>query len=141
MSSPVSAFEISHPGLQRKTLLTKWNNRCVYCDRPLVPVAKRANPGKVTKDHFLPKAHGGRGGLFNTVPCCKSCNLAKGAIDPRRVLWVWLNLDPEGLVAFLNSYAEDPGRGPPPPGLVMANHAAARDSGGSQQAADVCGPQ
>lgn len=53
---------------------------CAYCGRPMrlrlaagVPVPAQ----KATRDHLIPRAHGGS---RVTVPACRACNTAKGAL-------------------------------------------------------------
>lgn len=52
-----------------------FQDRCAYCG--LVPKKK------LTKDHFIPKANGGRNGIDNIVPCCEKCNNLKQAKSPK----------------------------------------------------------
>lgn len=59
------------------------------------------HPDAPTCDHFIPRVKGGRRGVHNSVYACWACNQAKGAVDPRRLLWVWARLDPQGLVTTL----------------------------------------
>ena len=57
-----------------------WKNRracniCNYCERP-TPAKK------LTMDHVVPLARGGRSIKSNLVPCCKSCNNQKRNLLP-----------------------------------------------------------
>ena len=60
-----------------------WKNRracniCYYC--------KTDTPArKLTMDHVVPLARGGRSTKSNLVPCCKSCNNLKKKFTPFRV--------------------------------------------------------
>lgn len=47
--------------------------RCFYCQR-LVPVSL------MTRDHILPKIHGGHGDWSNLVLACAPCNEAKSGL-------------------------------------------------------------
>lgn len=49
-------------------LVRRYDHRCAYCgDRP----------EELTIDHVVPVARGGRHGIGNTLPACRSCNSAK----------------------------------------------------------------
>lgn len=47
------------------------NGVCHYC-------GNRFKPQELTMDHVVPIARGGVSSKKNCVPCCKSCNTAKG---------------------------------------------------------------
>ena len=49
--------------------------RCYYCDHEVAA-------GKLTMDHIVPLARGGRSTKGNLVPCCKACNTAKKQLMP-----------------------------------------------------------
>ena len=50
-------------------------NKCYYC--------KNYTPAtKLTMDHIVPLARGGRSIKSNLVPCCKSCNNLKKTLLP-----------------------------------------------------------
>ena len=50
-------------------------NKCYYC--------KKVTPArKLTMDHVIPLARGGRSIKSNLVPCCKSCNNLKKNLLP-----------------------------------------------------------
>ena len=59
--------------------------RCPFCDE-LLSVAT------LSFDHATPLARGGGFTLENLLPCCLSCNTAKGVLtaDEFRALWLWL---------------------------------------------------
>jgi 5-methylcytosine-specific restriction endonuclease McrA len=42
--------------------------RCAYCGKA----------GKLTKDHIIPRYHGGGDMVLNLIPACQSCNSSKG---------------------------------------------------------------
>lgn len=80
------------------TLASRWNGHCAYCDEPIDASLPYRHPRAPTCDHFIPRKRGGRRSPLNTVYACKTCNEEKGSVDPRRLIWVWLRLDPEGLI-------------------------------------------
>lgn len=80
------------------TLADRWNGHCAYCNKPIDITLPYSHPLAPTCDHFIPRNRGGRRSLLNSVYACKTCNIEKGSVDPRRLIWVWLRLDPEGLV-------------------------------------------
>ena len=57
-----------------------WRNRlaegvCHYC-------GKKFPPDKLTMDHIVPVARGGRSNKGNVVPACAACNKSKGVLTP-----------------------------------------------------------
>lgn len=56
-------------------ILTKYNHKCVYC----------GSMDKLTRDHYIPLAHGGIHSPENIVPACLSCNSKKSARHPHRL--------------------------------------------------------
>ena len=65
----------------RELRLSQWwkkkraSNKCYYC--------KSYSPArKLTMDHVIPLARGGRSIKSNLVPCCKSCNNLKKNLLP-----------------------------------------------------------
>ena len=46
-----------------------YGNRCAYC---------KGKPRRLTVDHVVPLARGGRNDKLNVVPACASCNRRKG---------------------------------------------------------------
>ena len=56
-------------------------NWCAYCGIPMRRTAKKGSPvpsTKSTRDHVIPRRH--HGGLL-TIPACRACNSAKGALS------------------------------------------------------------
>ena len=52
---------------------------CAYCGVALTEVKERQKPtNAATKDHVIPKAHGGG---YVTLPCCQECNKKKGTLS------------------------------------------------------------
>ncbi len=61
-----------YPRISRKQLLGKTGGLCYYCGEKL-------ELATFTIDHVIPQVSGGENDLDNLVPCCKSCNSAKGS--------------------------------------------------------------
>jgi len=61
-----------YPRITRKQLLAKTNGLCYYCGEKLEFLT-------FTADHIVPQVSGGEDDADNLVPCCKSCNSAKGS--------------------------------------------------------------
>jgi hypothetical protein len=59
------------PRVTKRRLLAKTGGCCYYCGEML-------NSTNYTVDHITPKVSGGENDFENLVPCCKSCNSAKG---------------------------------------------------------------
>ena len=65
----------------RRLRATRWwrkkcsSGRCHYCGRFV-------GPSKLTMDHLVPLARGGRSIKANLVPACKECNNKKKATLP-----------------------------------------------------------
>jgi 5-methylcytosine-specific restriction endonuclease McrA len=53
--------------------------QCYYCK-------KNIPPDKLTMDHIVPLARGGRSVKGNVVPCCKQCNNEKKYWTPSEIL-------------------------------------------------------
>ena len=54
---------------------------CAYCGQPMRlrwQVGKPVPPQKSTRDHLIPRAHGGS---KITIPACRGCNSAKGKLS------------------------------------------------------------
>ncbi|PHQ88374.1 MAG: hypothetical protein COB48_15115 [Pseudoalteromonas sp.] len=54
---------------------------CAYCGIPMkrrCAVGSKIPPQKATRDHVIPKVYEGSG---VTIPCCRSCNQAKGIMS------------------------------------------------------------
>jgi|GEM_PF-729887 len=58
---------------------SKKQKRCYWCERPLLSRGGR-KALSATRDHIVPKAHGGR----VTVDCCTACNSLKGDMSPSK---------------------------------------------------------
>ncbi len=82
--------------MKLETLIARFHGRCVYCGEAVTVTAGRPTPSSATCDHFIPRSHGGGSGGSNTVLSCYACNQAKGDLDPRMLLFVWLWLDAQG---------------------------------------------
>jgi len=52
-----------------REILAAHGHACAYCGKP----------GRMTRDHVVPIARGGRDEYTNVVPACKTCNTRKGA--------------------------------------------------------------
>ena len=74
-SSTPQHTEDSAETRRRRNHLKRTNGRCWYCGEPI-------SVENCHLDHVIPKSRGGRGRPNNLVPCCQSCNCAKG---PRSV--------------------------------------------------------
>jgi len=59
----------------RQNIYIRDNYRCQYCGRELPP-------DKLTWDHVMPKARGGKTEWENIVTCCMECNRKKGGKMP-----------------------------------------------------------
>lgn len=66
--------------------LKKYYDRCVYCGKE----------GKLSVDHVMPLAKGGKHELSNMVLACRSCNSSKGG----KTLEEWFSLYPERRKVF-----------------------------------------
>ena len=102
-------------------LAERWNHKCAYCDRPLDITLPYKDPYAATCDHFIPRAKGGHLSSTNSVFACKTCNNEKGSVDPRRLIWVWLRIDPRGLMNALLVALDDPTATPPTLKIVVDN--------------------
>ena len=59
----------------RQNIYIRDNYKCQYCGRELPP-------DKLTWDHVIPKARGGKTEWENIVTCCMGCNRRKGGRTP-----------------------------------------------------------
>lgn len=67
-----------------------FGGQCAYC----------GSQKKITADHFVPLARGGKHSISNMVPACLSCNSSKRASDP----FEWMesrSIDADGVVAMI----------------------------------------
>ena len=69
----------SHSHQEWVNKLSECGNRCVYCGRMGVPLAR---------DHVVPIVLGGSNNIDNIVPACRSCNSRKGRKTLREFLEV-----------------------------------------------------
>ena len=53
--------------LWRRKIIEKWNHKCAYC----------GSEKKLTIDHVIPRARGGKDSAENMVCCCHECNQDK----------------------------------------------------------------
>ena len=94
---------------QSKSLWNRWRGRCAYCDKELAKKGKHVGPisgEAATRDHFIPLSAGGKNDKNNLVAACYSCNSFKSSLDPRRLLAIWHQLDPDGLQNAYNQLKE-----------------------------------
>lgn len=83
-----------------------WQGECAYCGVKVeLPAPQEAgveeNDQTATRDHFIPRAAGGRGIAANLVLACKACNGKKADLDPRSVVRVWARIDPVSLAEVI----------------------------------------
>ena len=78
----------------RDYVLTKWEHRCVYCQRDGIPLQL---------DHVIPRSKGGSDRPSNRVPACEHCNQQKGNQD----LTVFLQ-DQPALLASIQAHLKAP---------------------------------
>lgn len=62
--------------LQRKNILLRDGNRCMYCGK-----APKGHE-RLTLDHVIPVSRGGKGVWENLVACCSDCNQRKDNKTP-----------------------------------------------------------
>lgn len=76
---------------------------CVYCG---VQTKLEYGPGErhlaATRDHLIPISAGGKNGEKNEVLACYPCNRRKGSLDPRTLIYLWNERDPEGFDGFVS---------------------------------------
>ena len=80
--------------MKLQTLITRFHGRCVYCGAAVTNEPGKPKPSSATCDHFIPLSKGGPNTPRNKVLACFACNQAKGDMDPRLILFVWLRLSP-----------------------------------------------
>ncbi|GAH05923.1 unnamed protein product [marine sediment metagenome] len=61
--------------MSRKTIFERDNFTCAYC-------GKKFPPKKLTWDHIVPLARGGKREWLNIVTACQNCNIRKGGCTP-----------------------------------------------------------
>lgn len=59
---------------------------CYHCEQ-------KFKASELTMDHLIPIARGGKSDKKNCVPCCKSCNTAKGSKTRAEIALESLNSD------------------------------------------------
>lgn len=57
---------------KKEAIFLAHGNNCYYCGCGL-------DESNFTVDHIIPRSKGGDNGLNNMVPCCRTCNTAKGS--------------------------------------------------------------
>lgn len=90
--------------MKLETLFARFGGRCVYCGKEVTIASGTPKPHSATCDHFIPRARGGHEGRSNKVLACYACNQAKGNMDPRLVLFVWLWLNPDSFNAAIRKF-------------------------------------
>lgn len=63
------------PALENKLLFRRDQNLCLYCGHSF-------RSSELTRDHIVPRAHGGRDVWKNVVAACRRCNHRKGSRTP-----------------------------------------------------------
>lgn len=66
---------------QWRDILDQYHHRCAYCGK---------KSDKLTIDHLVPIARGGKHSANNVVPACRHCNSVKGAKTPEQ--WVGMRV-------------------------------------------------
>ena len=66
MRRRAESYGVRSETYSRLTIMARWHNRCVYCDRPAEHL-----------DHVQPLSRGGEDIESNIVPACARCNLSK----------------------------------------------------------------
>jgi hypothetical protein len=90
-----------------ETLAARFKGRCVYCSDEVIIRPGKPDPKAATCDHFIPLSKGGHRGASNQVLACHACNQAKGNLDPRMILFVWLWLDPSSFHEAILRFEKD----------------------------------
>lgn len=67
---------------KRRRIYDMFSGHCFYCFRKMPYVTDKI----VTKDHVIPKVHGGINAMRNLVLCCQPCNTDRGHISASRYL-------------------------------------------------------
>lgn len=58
-------------------LFNAQHGRCAYCGQPMRLDVVATHPSRATKDHVIPRAHGGPSVAWNYVAACRACNQEK----------------------------------------------------------------
>lgn len=58
--------------------IEQFHGKCAYCKK---------KPKRMTLDHVVPLSRGGQHTIQNSVPCCQSCNSAKGNKTLEELSW------------------------------------------------------
>lgn len=91
----VMSYTYSKKWLFRKHFVNLWKQHglwCGYCGH-IFDLATQDYP---TIDHIIPKICGGSNYIANLTPCCRRCNLEKGA-DLKKVLYPVMGFGHKGL--------------------------------------------
>jgi 5-methylcytosine-specific restriction endonuclease McrA len=94
------------------TAYRHWQGECAYCGVKVeMPAAEETDAGSnaqaATRDHFIPRAAGGRSVPTNMVLACRACNGKKADLDPRKVVRVWARIDPRSLADVIRGVLEE----------------------------------
>lgn len=69
-----------HQKLRQRLIVRLFNAQqglCAYCGQPMRFDVGSTHPARATKDHVIPRAHGGPSAVWNYVAACRACNQAK----------------------------------------------------------------
>ncbi len=69
------AYKNRIPPLNNRELFRRDQHICLYC-------GKQTTEKKLTRDHILPVAKGGKNSWSNVITACKKCNTRKGCRTP-----------------------------------------------------------
>ncbi len=65
------------PALSNRELFRRDRHMCMYCGDCFLE-------GQLTRDHIVPRSHGGRDQWTNVVTACRRCNTIKGCRTPEQ---------------------------------------------------------
>lgn len=66
----------------RRRLSEAQNHRCCYCGVDMDPAPSK--PTGATLEHYQTRSTGGRTDFANCVVACKTCNHARGTLNPQK---------------------------------------------------------